>query len=180
MIRNCWWVNKSCHWLFVFQADVDSWVSGESVVDINALVTYIFMELTYGNWQRPAVGVRMTLTEARAHQDSGSDVISLTVGLHKTTSSQEPAVIIMRGAARAAYLHCIDNIRSSLPTKSSNSELALVTSNGRPLVNYADLIKTLLRHYLVVDRIVAKNEWDGPSRAHAATCWTWPSLVGAF
>ena len=112
-----------------------------------ALVTYIFMELTYGNWQRPAVGVRMTLTEARAHQDSGSDVISLTVGLHKTTSSQGPAVIIMRGAARAAYLHYIDNIRPSLPTKSSDSELALVTSNGRPLVNYTDLIKTLLRHY---------------------------------
>ena len=75
------------------------------------------MELTYGNWQRPAVGVRMTLTavglrmtltEARDYQESGQDVISLTVGLHKTTSSQGPAVIIMRGAARAAYLHYIE------------------------------------------------------------------------
>ena len=53
----------------------------------------------------------------------------------------------MRGAARAAYLHYIDNIRPSLPTKSSDSDLALVTSNSQPLVNYTDLIKTLLRHY---------------------------------
>ena len=73
-------------------------------------------------------------------------VISLTVGLKTTSRSRR---LSSWGALHVQHIYIvIDNIRPSLPTKSSDSELALVTSNGRgPLVNYADLIKTLLRHY---------------------------------
>ena len=98
-------------------------------VDVTILVGYLFAELTYGNWQRPAVGINLTREDvAKARPDKDDpDTITLLSKEHKTKGSEGPAFLTMSGTARAALLFYADHVR--------------------PVVNHRDILKTVTRRY---------------------------------
>ena len=119
------------------QANVQSWVSKAVEPNIYILVAYIFVHLTYmyGNWQRPSVAINMTLTETKAFQGK----LMVTSRHHKTSGTQGPVVLALAGLGWEA-------VRPGIICN-SRDDTALLTSTGRALHNYTDLLKSLCHHY---------------------------------
>ena len=117
--------------------------------DVTILVGYIFAELTYGNWQRPAVAINLTrddVSKARP-DDTDPDTVTLLSHDHKTKGSEGPAFLTMSGTARAALLFYAHHVRPLLPNLPGHSDTCLVLRNGKPLVNHRDVLKTIIRRY---------------------------------
>ena len=127
------------------QDDVQSWVDKSVEPHVNFLVAYIFVHLTYGNWQRPSVAINLTLTEARSAEVVQGKLM-VTSRHHKTSGTQGPAVLALTGLGWEAFTFYINTVRPGIPC-SSKDETALLNSSGRALHNYIDLLKSLCRHY---------------------------------
>ena len=108
----------------------------------NFLAVFVFMNLTYGNWQRPGAAINVTISEANSFKTNNEKII-VTSTNHKTYG---PAVMALEGLAKEAFFFYINNIRKNIPTPSSVDN-ALVTSNGQPMSHYCDHIKSITGRY---------------------------------
>ena len=109
------------------------------------MVVYIFVHLTYSNWHRPSVAINLTLTETRlAEMVQGKFMI--TSRHHKTSGTQGLAVLALGGLGWEAFTFYLNTVRPGIPCN-SRDDTALLTSTGRALHNYTDLLKSLCRNY---------------------------------
>lgn len=124
-------------------------VQQDQNTDVTILVGYVFAELTYGNWQRPAVGINLTREDvSKAIPDkSDPDTLTLLSGDHKTKGSEGPAFLTMSGTARDALLFYAHHVRPLLPNIPGHHNTCLVLRNGKPLINHRDILKTVTRRY---------------------------------
>ena len=108
-------------------------------------MVYIFVHLTYSNWQRPSVAINLTLNEARlAEMVQGKFMV--TSRQHKTGGTQGPAVLALAGLGWEAFTFYLNTVRLGIPCN-SRDDTALLTSTGRALHNHTDHLKSLCRHY---------------------------------
>lgn len=106
--------------------------------NITNLATYLFASLTYKNWQRPSPALHLTLSEAKeAVLIEGK--LTIHCRTHKTASTYGPAILVLEGQDIDLFKMYIDSVRPNIPTCSTNT-VALLTSNGRPLTHYRDLL----------------------------------------
>ena len=109
------------------------------------LVVYIFVHLTYSNWQMRSVAINLTLTEARlAEMVQGK--FMFTSRHHKTGGTQGLAILALGRLRWEAFTFYLDTVRPGIPCN-SRDDTALLTSTGRALHNYTDLLKSLCRNY---------------------------------
>ena len=123
------------------QANVQSWLDKAVEANINILVAYIFVHLTYGNWQRLSVAINLTLTKARSAEVVQSKFM-FTSRQHKTGGTQGPAVLALAGLGWEAFTFYLNIVWPGIPCN-SRDDTALLTSTGRALHNYTDLLKSV-------------------------------------
>ena len=109
--------------------------------EITLLTTYLFMCLTYKNWQRPGAVIRMTLEEAQAYVMKDNKLVVKTFH-HKTGQAHGPAVMVLDGDDATLFQMYLNKVRINIST-SSSTQSAFVTSHGSPLTNYRDLVHSL-------------------------------------
>ena len=111
--------------------------------ETNLFVTYIFLALTYRNWQQPGPALNLTLSEAKEATEKDGKLI-IHSACHKTALTYGPAILALNGDDTIYFKHFIQNIRPKIST-SSSMECALVTARGQPLHHYRDMINSLCR-----------------------------------
>ena len=94
----------------------------------NFFVTYIFLSLTYRNWQRPGPALNLTLSEANEATEKDGKLIIHSAS-HKTALTYGPAILVLKGDDTIYFKHYIQNIRPKISTPSS-MECALVTARA--------------------------------------------------
>ena len=114
--------------------------------NIDFLVTYIFLCLSYKNFQRPSPATNMTLKEANEAEfvshGNEDDKLKIIVSKHETAKSYGPAILYLSQDDATMFVHYRDSIRPNIPT-SSNCDLLLVKANGEPFTkNYSYFVQT--------------------------------------
>ena len=111
--------------------------------NVTYLATYLFASLTYKNWQRPSPALHLTLSEANeAVLIEGK--LTIHSRTHKTAHTYGPAILVLEGQDIDLFKMYMNSVRPNIPTSSTNT-VALLTSNGRPLTHYRDLLLSLTR-----------------------------------
>ena len=64
--------------------------------EITFFVTYLFIILTYKNWQHPGAAINLTLSEACDATESDGKLI-VTVANHKISLTYGPAILVLQG-----------------------------------------------------------------------------------
>ena len=77
-----------------------------STEDTNFFVTYIFLSLTYRNWQ-PALN--LILSEAKEATEKDGKLIIHSAS-HKTSLTYGPAILVLKGDDTIYFKHCTQNI----------------------------------------------------------------------
>ena len=105
-----------------------------SAGEINLLATYLF------------AASYLTLAEAQAARLVDGKY-TIAVADHKTGQSRGPAVLVLSQSDGRVFQHYVNTVRPLLPCSSQNSDVALLTSQGKSLTNYIGLLKTLTKRY---------------------------------
>ena len=88
--------------------------------NIDFLVTYIFLCLSYKNFQRPGPATNMTLKEANEAEfvshGNEDDKLKIIVSKHKTAKSYGPAILYLSQDDATMFVHYRDSIRPNIPT----------------------------------------------------------------
>ena len=113
--------------------------------DVDFIATYLFLCLSYKNFQRAGPAINMTLNEAESaqlvHDESGEERLKLVVSKHKTASTYGPATLYLTRDDSRLFFHYRDYLRPDIPT-SSECEAFLVRSNGQSYEkNYARYVQ---------------------------------------
>jgi hypothetical protein len=105
--------------------------SGEA--EITQMATYLYVAMTYGNWQRPGAAVQATVQEARAARISHAGekpYIIVNASEHRTAQTYGPAQLVLEDESVQIFDLYLHHVR---PQLNSQLKYFLLTGKGAPL-----------------------------------------------
>ena len=109
------------------------------------MTTYLFVAMTYRNWQRPGAAVNTTLAEAKAAKikvEGENSYLVVHASHHKTAATYGPAQLILEGQDIEIFLLYREHVRSQLKSSLPNF---LLTGKGVALTHYTPLVNQLAK-----------------------------------
>lgn len=116
--------------------------------DLAIVSTYLFCSLVYRNWQRPGAAINLKTHEAAGAVERDGHIV-VHSSQHKTALAHGPAVMVLPREDVAIFLHYRDVMRPNIAGSSAaeDSNIFLLNSHYRPLINYRDTVKSISRKF---------------------------------